>query len=666
MKVLRPEKQLGLNKSVAYKTVDMFAGITKKRLYLKDGPDAQTDGNMITVPMGEPDAYQLLEHELAHVLFKSDAKAKRMFMEEYGKRVHKVAGDQGVTLHPQALETVLSFLIGVLEDHRVNSLWGILYQGSYKLLRESARRIVEANKDAAEQDLILFFLSIETGVDVPSEEFERFRPLLAESLRKVEKSSFLTTLTASKWLVTKLVDEVIRRARGEPPPPSGQPQEGDGPIILVPRPRGGKGGGGKNGSPDDEIAYSLGDGVEDGNDPESEDRDGSGKDEQDKPYEPPKVDADTKARSEALRQLLEQILPHADGRKPDEELQEPKYSSRNQDFESQHMAENALKQDVNSPDKMKEQEDKGREAMQRIVEAAKAALRNNMTRDEWLRKEAMSKVIFIDVRRRDVASLKTDEYRQIHVNRTRQEDDETVRRLRSLFYRVMGRSKMTLEDYGSEVDVQALIQRRVTGVPIPVFKHEVSGRGFRAMILVDQSSSMNGAKTYQSERAARIIRRALKFPFVKIDIWGFKSTENGQVDISRFQDGVEIFDSAKSPVQGWTPLHIATRLARRELEIGAEAKQLLVLSDGYPVYTRRDGRGYDTKFLMGLVRNEVHEARQDGINVTGVLIGHDMDKPSLQFMFGPRRHWRVMSQDRFGVDLVNLVATSFMDYLKGA
>ena len=50
-------------KEAAYKTVDTFAGITGKKLWLRDHPSARTDGHAIMVPFKSPQFYRLVEHE---------------------------------------------------------------------------------------------------------------------------------------------------------------------------------------------------------------------------------------------------------------------------------------------------------------------------------------------------------------------------------------------------------------------------------------------------------------------------------------------------------------------------------------------------------------------------------------------------------------------------
>ena len=76
---------------------------------------------------------------------------------------------------------------------------------------------------------------------------------------------------------------------------------------------------------------------------------------------------------------------------------------------------------------------------------------------------------------------------------------------------------------------------------------------------------------------------------------------------------------------------------------------------------------YGSSQLKAFTRQEVREARRKGIAVTGVVISgkyHAISDPDMKFMFGHKRHWKRMSEDRFGQDLIRLVTTSFMNYLR--
>ena len=116
-------------------------------------------------------------------------------------------------------------------------------------------------------------------------------------------------------------------------------------------------------------------------------------------------------------------------------------------------------------------------------------------------------------------------------------------------------------------------------------------------------------------------------------------------------------------------MHIAVRLGVRYLEGGPEAKQLIVLTDGFPIYQRRDGRDFPTWQLMMYVRDEVLRARKHGIGVTCLFIGHggnqfDATPKQMRFMFGPSKNWSMIDPSRLGEGLIRTVSGSFINYLR--
>lgn len=630
-------------KMVAYKTVDTFAGITQRKLWLKEGSKAQTDGHAISVPFSDPDFYRLVEHELAHILFRSDAMAREKFLDDYVGKVGQVADKAGVKIDKNDFRKMMGFIINVIEDKRINSLWGQLYPGSAERIMAKVTADVAPFTEEAQFSLVPYIGCLYGGLDVSSPKFDRFKPFILEALKKVERKGFAATLAVTKWLVTQLVSDLIRQARQEQAPqPDSEGQEGEG---------------------ESEDAKAGGEGEgESGEEPKQGGGGGGGSGGQ--WYPPPVDDASIEQRAQALSDLLsagggdDRVTSSMD------DFQPPRFPSKQETLQAERTAEHVTGMNVNKEEVMKDFLDKTEEQMNEIIETAQSAMRQEMNEDEWLRKDAMAKVVFKDVKKGDaVDKVELDA-----------EDLSAVQRLRAHFYRVMGKRKTSLSDTGSEIDIRAYIEMRATKQPAPIFKHEERGQGFKAVVLIDRSGSMSGAKTRQAERACRIIAKAMKFPFVDLQVWGFKSTDAGQVDIDRYDAQTAGYSNSSAQVGGTTPLHIATKVACRFLESGDETKHLFTITDGFPVYARRDGKDFPTWQLMMYTREAILGARKAGVGVTGVCLGHesygggspsyDLTPKQMSFIFGHQKNWRMMTPSRLGSDLVKLVSTSFSDYLR--
>jgi len=633
-------------KALAYKTVEIFAGITGRKLYLKDGSVPKTNGWVIEVPMRDPDMYTLVEHEISHPLFGSDPTAKALFVEEYSRKITLVAARREVHLNRRSLRVALNLFVGILEDERVISLWGLLYRGSERRLREMAATDTETQLPHAHENLVSQFAAIAGGHDPGEGKLRRFEPYFREALRKVHLRDFTATLITAKWLVTMLVSEVIRQSRGEPPPKDGDSFDGASPAPGLGPPESGS-----------EGSQALSD-----PDTAQEDEDGPGG-HGEGPWQPPEVKASADERTEALQSMVDQLgAAPRQLRERFDDFEESKYKNRWAEQEAKRKAKRAMDASVKDGDQLERKLEQSRAKMREIIHRVRTATANVEIQDDRIRREAFAKVTFTDIRPEDI----TTEVRMSV------EDEDTVRRLCAMFIRVMGRRKSVLDHQGMAIDIPAYIERRLTHTALPVFKSEGSGRGFKALVLIDRSSSMSGARTKQAERACRIVSRALDFPFVETCIWGFQGLGRNEVGITRFEKGVEVFDTSKSRVKGFTPLHIAMRVAANFLQEGNEVKQLIVISDGFPTHVSTRGLS-STKALINFVRTEVYRARRLGIHVTGVMIGTDsarggvrgeVSPAMMRRMFGGTRYWRLMGGRNLNQGLVQLVSQSFVDYLR--
>ncbi len=625
------EKTAANTTAAIYKLVDTFAGITQRKLWLKNGNTASTDGRQIIAPLASPDAYQLVEHELAHILFKSDPQARQRFIELWTKNIVLVAEQHKIHIRKELLVEALGTIINILEDHRVNSLWGVLYPGSFVRIRKLSQKACLDFWNAAEYNIAVYFLCMEVGMPADVNRFEKFREAMKSALRQVELRGFAATLAAAKWLIMQMVDSLIEATL---PPALAKQTINDIPV-----------------------------------------------------------------RSEALERIL-----HDFRTTPEEmaeqlgDVKEPSYPSYEEQDASLALAEKVLR---TVADNLSTVAQNSAEEMRQVLNQVRQVIRNRPSPEQHLRKGAFAKVVFRDVSAKDLDPAQMD-WQQALEAQTRlkrqiratanaiKEDDlkreleavrsflqhdaedlDTVKRLRTVFHRAIGRRRASLDHEGTEVDPSAFIERRLSQEPRPCFRQQLPGRGYEAMILMDRSISMRGTKTLQTERACKILAQALRFPFVSLTIWGFQSMENGQIDVIRYDSAMKCFAMAKNDVGGGTPLHIATRLALRHLENEVGAKHLFILTDGYPSYANRESKIVPTARLMRWTRKEIRYGRNHGTNITGVLVGqragskveYDLTPEQMGFIFGPRKFWRFMDPTNLGQDLVRLVTTSFLNYV---
>jgi hypothetical protein len=732
-------------KGVLAKTVGIFAGITRRHLTLEDGPEPTTDGTVIRVPHASVDAYELLEKELARVVFHSDALVRQAFIEEYVAKMAVLAKRHDVAIHEANIAYLVGGVFDVLEAHRVLTLWSRLYPGSasriVNLQREAIdHALAQQTAEGAAPSVLNGLLATSHGVDYDMGPLENLRPYLEEALEKVSHRSAKATLLVSRWLVSSLVNQLIRDSLGLPPPSrdkgsgkgsgTGQGTQGQGGAGAASGAQGG-------GSPDtptenqpqrpeppsqepdypqdparqspqdsnelgdqdrppqgsetqeDEDSESDGDVPEasDGEQPQAPPPSSKRQQERPEPWHPPPVQSLPREKLQALNDLANNkagTLPDQ-ARRSVGDVEPPPMATPEARDRAEEQAKDAGTVNTNDPNALDQKLDETTDEAEKEIEELEKALQSQITADEWLTKEIADVVHVQDVRTQhlpaaSIASLATLSYA----------DEQAVKRLRTLFGRVKGRAERALDHDGTEVDIEAYIERRVNGDNRPVFRSETRGRGFKCILLVDRSGTMTGVKTQQAERAYRVLRAALNFPFVEMRAWGFNSLDYGRTTLYRFAPDMPCFTTPKSPVGGFTPLHTGIDLAVKELRRGTERKVLFVLTDGFPEHFNAEGQAYGKRQMLDFVRQSVRAAAAAQVRIVGTFIGEierartsthasvrealeseadaslesAVSREHLAYMFGPPTNWRVLDPRRLGDELIALVTDTFRDFLR--
>lgn len=649
-----------------HKTVDTFAGILKRRLWVKQSQVAYTDGMEIAVPINNKHAYAMAEHELAHCLFNSNFAAKKLFCDSYIKQINdalKAGGrSQLAPVQEQSIGDFVGMVLNVLEDHRVNSLWALLYPGSYVRILDAAAESLARIRKTAHSDLITFFLLVANDQPAPEGRFDRFRPAMQAALHKVVRKGPGATFVVGKWLLTQIVSELIRIGKNLPPPPSasdvrlktdadqnsdkkGKRKKGKSPGKQ--RQQAGTGDNSATEARGQQEILAGGDG-QDGGSPGSS---GEG-------WIPPSVEASSEERINALHDLI----GHSRRNNPDanssmerlEDVRKPHHGAVANELAAKAPAlvREALHTQVHSPGDLDRylahSENAARENVAQVQEELRKA--RDMDEKQWIARDVNATTSFKDITR--ATAIPTE---------MTGEDSRTAHRLQQTFQRVKSRRAKVLSDSGFEVDVEAYIANRTSRMGNPMFKTEGSGRGFKVLILVDRSSSMRGSRSDATERAARILRRSLKLPNVEFNVWGFQAEADYKVLLSRIDPSVDVQDCAEMPVGGTTPIHIATKVAVNWLSQGTEKKQLIILTDGMPCFAA--SRMTEQQMMEG-VSKDIRRARRQGINVTSVVFGREISDTSARLMFGERNHWiRVMRPEDLTSKLIRVVSSSFMNFL---
>lgn len=201
--------------AAARTTIDTFGSIVGRKLALRNGRTARIDHDDIVVPFQDDDPYLLVERQLAHVLFKSDARAREKFIQEFLRRTVKSAYQQSMPAVDFAeMQPTLERVVDILESRRIESLWGLLYPGSAARSKERLRAETADLVASAHDSLFSMLVCLDAGHEIPSGPLDAMRPHLEEALMKVERRGFDATLTIARWLISRLVSQVSDDAQG--------------------------------------------------------------------------------------------------------------------------------------------------------------------------------------------------------------------------------------------------------------------------------------------------------------------------------------------------------------------------------------------------------------------------------------------------------------------
>jgi hypothetical protein len=729
-----------VDKNPYYRTMDILNGVFKRNLKLEAGKCNSYDGKIISVNFGESrwrpivelrgpgqdDAHSVyrfdcghdwegkaghpvdgskkgpcwvcgaqqsylgFEHEWQHSIFKSDLIARVLFVDQYADQLRK----QTPHVDEIELKNFLALFINAFDDIRCNSLWEKVYPGSAAAIWERWKRLTEERADEVSEDFLSFIFAVAFGVPTdPQGEFEPLRPVIEWGLAKVKYRGFSNMLVDIRVVLDRCMGALMSRV---PPPQPAMPQQGQ-----PQQQQGGSSGNqstqeGSPGSDRDEDAGGAGGPTEvepdgDNGGARGGDEEGGSSSEAPRADSPPApthipsadlVQATPQERAEALKKLM------ADAKALDEKEAHPEAGDElKKDGIPQSamaMVAQALGKDIQD---LQAVDQALPDQLDQDMQQALDQLQNGMVNksgDSQLTSGAKARILLVDVFpegvRNDSIELSEDER-------------FAVSRMRSAFYKTLGRQKAKRSVEGNVVDVQAAIQYLSDHQDPEVFENDVTQQGFAYAILCDMSGSMDGSFRNVCH-AAEMLKQALDFPFVIGKLWGFRGGEDipgrksetaevwmyrymracrgytGITKLSSFIPHLNRFNRIDVPVRcgGLTPMNSAINVAVTDLwrrMPASMAKRLFLLTDGSPCHHKVNGQGLPEWMLRSFVAKEINLARQHGVQVYTIVIGeHSIEDDECKKMFGARQFWRKTEQSQVYKELRDLVLANFTRYIK--
>ena len=173
-----------------------------KKLGISFTYDGQTynNGKNITFNLRHPcitnndDAYALLHHELAHIVFKTDVRNWKLLFDEF----------------PHVNKSHLAAIMNILEDVRIEHAWGKLFPGNYASFVRMRKRVLNGVPD----EPISMLLAVRAGRQDLIDESHIWLQILAkkyqQSLKQVRGSTSVSCLVSAREIV-HLINEYWKK-----------------------------------------------------------------------------------------------------------------------------------------------------------------------------------------------------------------------------------------------------------------------------------------------------------------------------------------------------------------------------------------------------------------------------------------------------------------------
>lgn len=607
-----------------YRTHQIFCGIMGKDIaLLTDNPPGRTDTEtFISIPIEDPEADKIHKHEWQHIFFKSNLRARAAFVDAYVETLKK----RFPALEERSMSDFLHVLVNGLDDIRVCSLWEPIYPHSADEVQKRWKRII-IGSGRYQHDLVMYLMGLGLGIEASMDrsEWVRYRSVLKDAVEKVIRRGFPTCLLAARWIVESVLSDITAQHLA-PTTHSVLPPK---PVQFIPSaaqaPTGARLG--------SQVKLSGGPPV-------------AGTEEATKQTAAlTKLSKGAQAtrNSPALQGSWKMMDTDAIPRGPDPDTKGTADMVRAaMGVSSPHQVEYMLNQSQLDVDKM----------LNELKNRTKT-----LSPSERLMKGMDGRAIFVKIEPGDVDELVL-----------REEDKRLINVLKHSFTRLMGRKKQVLSTDGTLLDPQAYIDLMNGSADTDIFIEEESAKGFSAILLLDMSGSMK-SKWDAVARACKVVAKAMKFPFSKLEVWGFTTAPNGTAVVLQFQDTEKGYlGSDFENIWGLTPLHIAVEVSLRRLRtMPGSTQHLIVLTDGFPTHMSADRtRVAQTSDLFAEVARQISSGRKRGVNVVGLISGDEIDDISADTMFGNRRFWtRVPNNpnELFNA-LVGVVKKAFVGFLR--
>lgn len=632
------------------------------------GPQPKTDGYNIYLPDQPREIWDSDEmvrcgfaHEVAHVMFESDIRHMFDWIETWSND-----GNKTDFYDPYGLvEATAESVIQVLEDQRIESLYGEIYEGARQRFRDVEHvRIQQYNMDNIEQDPATALLLMRTSKwhmenDFSSEyniypqlkeHWPEYIDVFFEALDNVEKAEHKVTYLMAERVMQEIIGWYRDRIKFTTDQDDIQSLSEDLQEDREER---------------EEKEENLDDLVDKIKELEDDRREAEADDQWDEADKIEKEIEDLREEKEETESELDDIQEDIEAK--EEEIDEKSDSQEEatqqlQEIreESEDIQDDLDRDDWEPPEGVMEGDsdieddelDESRSEMKRKLDSIRKEMSGSSIPPIQPKENVETEV----VQKSSAGVKKAEVYWGII--------DDMVREFR----RIDGRRRDRLGTSGTEVDVQELIRTETTDPGnTEIMRQEVSEVGFSCTIILDLSMSMIGPKL----NTCRNIASTLHECFVRLEDIGFPMDftllgygghhlENKMM-VKECDEPEDTKKITHDPDFGNTPTWHAVNYARQTLKSEDGAKFMILITDGTPTGLHDGGDPVDRGRALSYTRQQVDEAREEGIDMFTLGIGVDLDDHKMREIYG---HYENLDDEQSaGRVLLDFVQSKIRDHL---
>ncbi len=586
-----------MRRDIILKTAGIFERIVKKKIYVKfvDRGEASCsqysrEAYLITFPEILPEHFQpywyrTFEHELSHIVFQSSFSKMRVFVSEFSNA-----------------PSLAAYVLNLVEDVRVDSLWNEVYPGSAKIRRDELESVAPyVIRDVYDPILKLlagvYFRA--QGIDVEQyfdpEELQIVEELGSE-VEKVKLKGFDATLVVATKVMKRILKLIEKRERQQDPNQQPKKQKGRG----------------QNPAP------------------------GEGREEE-------KEDENT-----PLKQLVQQVNELIRNNK-DELYNLDRKVMKVINKDDHKFTGRSLKKDIEDIKELLEK------ATDEIEKEAKAEGQKELRKIKRKLTEFKPGERVDPKERKTYGKVKKIKVRN-HILYNVRLDLRTARKLRYYFVNLKLKYHQSYDEEGEEIDIDNYISH-LRDTEKPVFIAEKQSQGAYIAMVLDYSMSMeNDNKILRLIKACLTIEQAVKGLPITVEFFPFSGENDNVLLITKVTKGSDL---TKIPTQGYTPTHLAIQWISEEVIQHPQRKKFVILvTDGLP----EDG-SHRRSILMKWTHNAIEKLRRKGVEVFTLFInptlGIDLS------IYGPKGTWIVATSSDLDSKLVEFFSMLVSKIMKG-